>query len=120
MMNWRAFAAVWTVPVVGSVPTNVWPFRTHPTVGDPLRIPRVTLVSVLGTFEASTVWLATVRRTEATSPGSTIPSGTLLQTPLPGKPGVSHAEFERVGHCSIASGSSFGFGSPEVQTGSAV
>src|SRR5262245_52430606 len=70
------------------------------------------------------VWVSveafvSVRRTVATSPGSAVPSGTFEQTPVPGWPGLSQAEFSRELHFCGIDGSLFGSGSPEVQIGSA-
>src|SRR5262249_29610912 len=59
------------------------------------------------------------RRTVATSPGSAVPSETLEQTPEPGNPGVSQAEFSLELHFWARDGSLFGSGSHEVQIGSA-
>src|SRR6188474_583117 len=70
--------------------------------------------------------LTSVRRRLASSPGSAVPSGTDVQTPLPGLPGLSQAASlfglagVSCGHGSGIAGSLNGLGSPAVQRKSAV
>src|SRR5678815_1493969 len=93
----------------------------QPTDGVVARIPTVRLFNV----RRPPVWLLTdpfwiVSFTLDSSPGSAMPSGTFVQTPLPGNPGVSHEELLRELHFSGSAGLLFGSGSPEVHSGSAV